>query len=106
MLFTYIALCANNEAVLLRVADLIQVNMQNATGEEDVSGQKLFTHKKGSEFSMKDAKTYVCVGTKAKVNMLLLDLDFFNRFLVSDGENIDDTIKGVSTMEYRTVGGY
>ena len=106
MLMMFIKVCANDEAVLGRTADIIQLNIQNATGKPDQDGQTLFIHKKGSEFTMAEAKTYVMVQGSVKLDMLFLDMDFFNRLLVEEGTDIGEEVRAVSTIPYNGLAGY
>lgn len=93
MLMMFIKVCVDDEAVLGRTADIIQLNIQNATGESDQAGQTLFVHKQGSDFRMAEAKTYVTVQGSVKLDMLFLDMDFFNRLLVEEGTDIEEQVK-------------
>lgn len=106
MLMMFIMVCANDEAVLGRTADIIQLNIQNATGESDQGGQVLFVHKQGSDFRMAEAKTYVAVQGSVKLDMLFLDMDFFNRLLAEEGTDIEEEVSAVSTIHYMGVAGY
>ena len=42
----FITVCVNDDAVLGRTADVIQLNMQNATGTVDEEDQLVFKHQK------------------------------------------------------------
>ena len=108
MLFVFISVCANDEAVLGRMGDVIQMNMQNATGiaDEGLSEAVLFQHKKGKEFKLSDAKTYVSVQGTVKLDMLFLDMDFFNRLLADEGTDVEEQLKAASTIEYKSMAGY
>lgn len=106
MLMMFIKVCANDEAVLGRTADIIQLNIQNATGKPDQDGQTLFVHKQGKDFRMSEAKTYVTVQGSVKLDMLFLDMDFFNRLLVEEGTDIGEEVRAVSTIPYKGIAGY
>ena len=71
MLLTYISICCNDSNVLLRTADTIQMNLQNAGDGAD------FTHKSGGSFLMSDARTYVSISASAKLDMFFMDLSIF-----------------------------
>ena len=78
MLFLYIDICVNDENVLLRTADVIQMNLQNA-GE----GAQ-FTHDKGAAFKMSEAYTYVMVECDAELDLLLMDFSIFADLVAED----------------------
>lgn len=81
MLFTYLKLCTNTgpeSSVMKRIADVIQINIQKNTDGE-------FKHKKGAGFLMSNACTYVQVSATAHLDMLFLDMDFFNRMITDEG---------------------
>lgn len=80
MLFTYLKLCTNTgpeSTVMKRIADVIQINIQKNTEGE-------YKHKKGKDFLMSNACTYVQVSATAHLDMLFLDMDFFNRMVTDD----------------------
>ena len=105
MLFLFASICVNDDDVLCRVGDLIQLNMSHATGNGE-AGQLVFTHNKGDQFKLSEASTYVTVGTSVKTDMLFMKMDFFNRLVLDPTVDADTQIKGVSTLEYHGVGGY
>lgn len=80
MLFLYIDICVNDENVLLRTADVIQMNLQKA-GE----GSQ-FTHQKGSAFKMSEAYTYVLVECDAELDLLLMDFSIFADLVAEDND--------------------
>lgn len=134
MLFMFLSVCVSDEAVLCRVGDIIQLNMQHAgaaTGSdvgdavggaateasqtvtnaleeatEDKETPLLFEHKKGSNFKLSEAKTYVTVEGNVTVDMLFLDLDFFNRLFVEEGEDIQADLDAGTTLKYKGLAGY
>lgn len=106
MLMLFINVCIDDEIILRRTADIIQLNMQNATGERDQDGQLVFCHSQKSVFTLAEAKTYVTVQGSVRVDMLFLDMDFFNRLLVDEGTNIQDQVGAVSTIYYQGIAGY
>ena len=105
MLFLFASICVNDDDVLCRVGDLIQLNMSHATGNGE-AGQLVFTHNKGDQFKLSEACTYVTVGTSVKTDMLFMKMDFFNRLVLDPAVDADTQIKGVSTLQYHGVGGY
>ena len=105
MLFLFASICVNDDDVLCRVGDLIQLNMSHATGNGE-AGQLVFTHNKGDQFKLSEACTYVTVGTSVKTDMLFMKMDFFNRLVLDPAVDADTQIKGVSTLQYHGLGGY
>ena len=105
MLFLFASICVNDDDVLCRVGDLIQLNMSHATGNGE-AGQLVFTHNKGDQFKLSEACTYVTVGTSVKTDMLFMKMDFFNRLVLDPAADADTQINGVSTLQYHGVGGY
>ena len=85
---------------------MIQLNIQNATGTPDKEGQVVFQHQKGKEFTLGEAKTYVSVQGSVKLDMLFLDMDFFNSLLKEDGADMEQQLDAVSTIQYKGVAGY
>lgn len=89
MLFTYLKLCGNSGAespVMKRIADVIQLNLTkmeasefshpgNKAAEEDTPAKS---------FSMSKAYTYVHVDATVSLDMLFLDMEFFNRMITDD----------------------
>lgn len=83
MLFTYLKLCTSSgpeSTVMKRIADVIQMNIQNNTQGE-------YKHKANTEsgkFLMSKARTYVQIEATVHLDMLFLDMDFFNRMIVDE----------------------
>lgn len=82
MLFTYLKLCTttgSESPVMKRIADVIQMNIQNNTQGE-------YKHKanESGKFSMSKARTYVQIEATVHLDMLFLDMDFFNRMIVDE----------------------
>ena len=105
MLMLFASICVNDDDVLCRVGDLIQLNMSHAKGNGE-AGQLVFTHNKGDQFKLSEACTYVTVGTSVKTDMLFMKMDFFNRLVLDPTVDADTQIKGVSTLQYHGLGGY
>lgn len=90
MLFTFLSITVNDSNVLKRTADVIQLNIQNAAAD-----QAEYSHKSGSNFTMKKAKTYVAIDATVDLDMLFLNMDFFTRILTeedADSENSKGTV--------------
>jgi len=111
MLFVYIALCVDsaqdnpeNNKILLRTADLIQLNINHAgTGSS-------FKHNKGANFRMKDACTYISINAEADLDMFFMKFDLFSS--VVEDQNGDDSQVTVETdstgtkIRYKGILGY
>lgn len=106
MLMLFINIYTNEDNILSRTADLIQLNMRYATGVKDREEQLVFTHSRKDSFTMAEAKTYVTVQGSVRVDMLFLDLDFFNRLLVQEGTDIREQVGAVATIPYNGIAGY
>lgn len=106
MLMLFISMCVSDTVVLERISDLIQLNMQNATGQADQEGQLVFCHSQKDTFTMAEARTYVTVQGSVRVDMLFLDMDFFNRLLVEEGTDIQEQVSSVATIPYNGIAGY
>lgn len=78
MLFLYIDICVGGENVLLRTADVIQMNLQKAGADAQ------FTHKRGADFKMSEAYTYVLVECDAELDLLLMDFSIFADVVAED----------------------
>ena len=104
MLFVYINLCANKkgEVVIGRMANLIEANIKNADNTKGAS----YKHKKGTEFSLKNAKTYAHLHAEVKVKMLFLNMDFFNKTFESEGVSVEEQLTKGSTIVYNNFYGY
>ena len=101
-LFLFLELNSDSDGVMLRIADMIQVNMSQGMkeyGSEKLDGDgSTPPHPKGSGFQMSNAYTYVTIGANIKLNPLLLSQDLFN---FTGEEN-----SGAWTYYYQTTKGY
>lgn len=101
-LFLFLKLNSDSDGVMLRIADMIQVNMSQ--GMKEYGSEKLDSdgstspHPKGSGFQMSNAYTYVTIGANIKLNPLLLSQHLFN---FTGEEN-----SGAWTYYYQTTKGY
>ena len=102
MLFAFIEMCSptGSDNVLTRIADVIQLNMQHTTESST------FAHKKGSEFLMKNAYTYVGIEAKVKLDMLFIDMDLFRRSFDDETGTYDTTLSKYGVIEYTGLQGY
>lgn len=100
MLFVFLNLCVNDTTIMSRVADLIQLNIQNAGDQAE------YKHKKGSDFKMSNAYAYVEVDAEVKLHMLFLNLDFFSNVIDSDKTKVEDQFSAVATIKYKNIYGY
>ena len=103
MLFTFIALYVNDgSAILSRTADIIQMNIQNAS----TSAGAEFQHKKSTGFKMTEAKTYISMEGSVKLDMLFLNMDFFAN-VMSDGQTqVEGQLTPAATIKYKGLYGY
>lgn len=99
MLFTFIGLCIkeSSDNILMRTADMIQLNIRHADGE--------YSHKNKANFLMQDARTYVNVKAKVGLNMLFMRLDFFQRPLIQEGVS-EESFGPATVITYNGLGGY
>ena len=82
------------------MADLIQLNIQNA------SGDSTYQHKKGQEFLMKNAYTYVGIDAKIDMDMLFIDMDLFRRSFDDETGTYDTALSKYGIIEYTGLQGY
>ena len=99
MLFTFIGLCIkeSSDNILMRTADMIQLNIRHADGE--------YSHKNKKDFLMQDARTYVNVKAKVGLNMLFMRLDFFQQPLIQEGVS-EESFGPATVITYNGLGGY
>ena len=75
MLLTYISICVNDEAVLVRTADVLQKNVQHAATAGDF---KHSAQTEESKFLMSKAYTYISISATADLDMFFMDFDIFS----------------------------
>lgn len=104
MLFVFISLSVSGEddPVVSRIADIIELNIQYASGNEESN----FKHQKGSDFKMKNAKTYVSIHTETELDMLFMNMDFFTSILENDETKVSGQFTPAATIEYNGLFGY
>ena len=100
MLFTFLAVCVNDDAILKRVADVIQLNFRN-TGKDT-----LYSHPKKASFLMTKAYTYVTISADVSLDMLFLDMDFFKNVVSDDGTEVESDFDSSATIKYKGLLGY
>lgn len=102
MLFAFIEICfpEGSNKILARVSDVIQMNIQHA------SENGTFKHKKGKEFLMKDAFTYVGIDAKVDLNMLFIDMYLFRRTFDDGSGTFDTSLSKYGIVEYTGLQGY
>ena len=100
--FLFLELNRNSDAVMLRIADVIQVNL--GQGMQDYGAAALgkdgstAAHAKGGDFRMAEAYTYAQITADIQLNPLLLS----NRLFSFDGS----TGLGLWKYHYETIKGY
>ena len=67
-MFLFLNLCADDDKVVRRVADVIQINVGN--GFADTT--PLYKHAKGTGFRMKNANTYIEINATVKLRLCFL----------------------------------
>lgn len=104
MLFVFISLSVSDasDPVVARIADLVELNIQHASGIEDSN----YKHKKGTEFKMKDATTYVSIHAETELDMLFMNMDFFTSLLEDDETEVSGQFTPAATIEYNGLFGY
>lgn len=110
MLLTYISICAS-DTVLLRTADVIQMNIQSAK-----EGAALYQHAQAENFLMSNAYTYISVSATANLDMFFMDFSIFADQVAeetdpaAEGEenpdNEDPKEKGGTKITYNGLLGY
>ncbi|SCX11737.1 hypothetical protein SAMN02910339_01650 [Lachnospiraceae bacterium YSD2013] len=103
MLFAFIEISASeagSDKILTRMADVIQLNIQNA------SGDSTYQHKKGQGFLMKNAYTYVGIDAKIDMDMLFIDMDLFRRSFDDETGTYDTALSKYGIIEYTGLQGY
>lgn len=106
-IFLFLDLLINDESALARTGDLIQLNIQHANGSGTQSGgKKFYSHKAKENFMMSKACTYVSVKADVKLNMLFINMDFFQRSLDGSKTEIEGQWTSAATMKYRGLNGY
>lgn len=102
MIFAFIKISTEDgsDKMLTRVADLIQLNIQHA------SDNSTFRHKKGSDFLMKNAYTYVGIEAKIDLDMLFIDMNLFRRTFDDGTGTYDTSLSKYGIIEYTGLQGY
>ena len=103
MLFTFIALCVDSSAraVLTRISDIIQMNLVNGK-----SNGSEFAHKKGDEFRMKNAETYVTLKASVELQMLFMNWDFFSSVVQDESTEVGGQLTPAAKIVYNGLYGY
>lgn len=91
-IFLFLKLCVDDADVLARIADVIQLNINEALTE---SG---YTHPKKGSFLMSDAYTYIQIEADVKLKTMFMSLPFFTEY----AENGASYFK----IKYKSVLGY
>lgn len=91
-MFVFLKLCVNDEEVLARIGDVIQLNINEALGD---SG---YSHPSKGNFLMSEAYTYVQIDAKVKLKTMFISLPFFTEYSGEGGSHF--------TLDYKSVLGY
>lgn len=106
MLFTFISISVNDSAVLSRMADVIQLNIQNAKTADGASYQHKLTGMDNKAFKMEDAKTYISINANVKLNMLFMNMDFFTRVFDDNDTEVEGQLTPAAEIKYKGLYGY
>lgn len=112
MMFVFINLTVNEDNILKRVADVIQLNVMNAK-----KGEASYFHDAGMDFRLKNAYTYVAIKANLDMNMFFMDNDIFKGQINEINEGIEqgsfgddvsniDLKQGNSVINYIGIAGY
>lgn len=91
-IFLFLKLCVDDTDVLSRIADVIQLNINQALTE---SG---YTHPKKGSFLMSNAYTYVQIEADVKLKTMFISLPFFTEYAENGGSYFN--------IKYKSVLGY
>jgi F0F1-type ATP synthase membrane subunit b/b' len=113
MLFTYLKICidgigdSSNNKILLRTADLIQLNVSHASKDKGAA----YTHNKNTSFRMTNACTYISITATADLDMFFMDMDIFAAMVEEEplegetGTTVETGSTG-TTIKYKGLLGY
>ena len=101
MLFLFLNVCVNDEAILNRTADVIQLNVDKASTDNGAQYQHAV-----EDFKMNDACTYVHMSADVELDMLFMNLDMFNTYVDDGTTSVDEQISADATIKYNNVYGY
>lgn len=91
-MFVFLKLCVDDADVLSRIADVIQLNINQALTD---SG---YTHPVKGDFLMSEAYTYIQIDAKVKLKTMFISLPFFTEYSEKGGSYF--------TINYKSVLGY
>lgn len=105
-LFVFIGLCANDKsgAMVSRIADIIQLNIQSAGESSDIY------HPVNTEFTMANAKTYVSVTANVDLELMFLKFGIFQKQVEQYNEELEESEKmdlgSTFNIHYVGISGY
>ena len=91
-MFVFLKLCVDDADVLSRIADVIQLNINQALTD---SG---YTHPVKGSFLMSEAYTYIQIDAKVKLKTMFISLPFFTEYSEKGGSYF--------TIDYKSALGY
>ena len=124
MLFMFIKLCANDDDVMVKMSNMIASNVKtyrneflvNKNNMEYNQTAKVLTDIMPTNYSLSNAYTYVNIHGEIKLNMLFLDLGFFQNVVndkkktndgnTEDAENTDNDQSVSFGIQYNGLMGY
>ncbi|MCI8669377.1 MAG: hypothetical protein HFI34_07645 [Lachnospiraceae bacterium] len=112
MMFVFINLTVNEDNLLKRVGDVIQLNIMNAK-----KGEASYFHDAGTDFRLKNAYTYVAIKANLDMNMFFMDNVIFKGQINEINEGIKqgsfgddvsniDLKQGNNVINYIGIAGY
>lgn len=105
-LFVFIGLCADDRsgALLKRTGDLIQLNITGAKGDSQL------VHRKGADFRLKNARTYVSLNADVELELMFLNFGIFQRQVEEYNKELDEgsrmDLGSAFTIHYIGLSGY
>lgn len=94
-MFMFLKLCCNDDAVVKRIGDVIQINVGKGF---KLANNKTLSHKKGNEFSLANAHTYIQVESTIKLKTMFLALPIVTEYTGKGGSAF--------TVKYKSAIGY
>lgn len=82
-MFMFLKLCVNDESIVKRTADVIQINVGKKFTDKD--GKTLYEHKKGADFRMAKASTYIEVDATLRLKTMFIALPLVTKYTGKTG---------------------
>lgn len=88
-MFIFLNLCINDTQILSRIADVIQLNINQGLGDSD------YTHPAKGNFLMSEAYTYIQIDAEVKLKTMFISLPFFTEYSEKGGSYFVNDYKSV-----------